>query len=585
VRVWWHRRGRSLARAAQPVVAVLAALTVLVLGTIGYLRYSEADYGFLDALYRAVALFGLSGAVDPPVPVTLEIARLLGPIVTGYAAIRGLIAVSRERVQLARVQLFARDHVVVAGLGEMGRRLAAAFRESGDRVVVIDGDVRSAAAEGARERGVTVVPGDAADPALLARTGVVRARLLFLTCGEDAVNVDAAAAAEQLLDERARGVLTVFAHLDDLELLRSLSAEALTTSREPSIRLEFFNVYLTAARRMVERWPPFEGTPSPHVLLLGLDGVGEALLLHLANVWHASTDGAARLRITLAGPDAEAEVHALRRRQPGLWRVCDLGTRQLELDSSAFREGGAMAGPDGSADVTLAYVCLWNQSQAMAAALALHARPDTCDVPVIVALPDDQTGVGVALADDEGRMSRIEPFGVFSEAASPAVLLGGTTELIARAKHEEYLQAERARGTQPVDNPSMVPWEELPESLRDSNRRFADGIGRKLEETGCSLVPTPLAMDGEGPGFAFDPDEVEALARGEHDRWMNDLIRDGWRATTGPKDPGARLHPLLVSWEALPESERDKDREPIREIPAMLARAGLRVQRARRPAR
>jgi hypothetical protein len=63
-----------------------------------------------------------------------------------------------------------------------------------------------------------------------------------------------------------------------------------------------------------------------------------------------------------------------------------------------------------------------------------------------------------------------------------------------------------------------------------------------------------------------------------------DLERDGWRRTDGPKDPASLRHPLLVPWEELPESERDKDREPVREIPEMLARAGLRVYRMRRRA-
>ncbi|HVE67174.1 MAG TPA: NAD-binding protein [Solirubrobacteraceae bacterium] len=567
----------------RPVVAVLAAVAVVVLGTIGYLRWPGADYGFLDALYRAVALFGLSGAVDPPVPVTLEIARILGPLVTGYAAIRGVIAVSRERAQLARVRLFARDHVVVAGLGEMGRRLAAAFRDAGYRVVAMDPDPRSPAAEGARERGVVVVPGDAADPALLARTGVERARLLFLTTGDDGVNVDAAAAAEQLLDRRPAGILTVFAHLDDPELLRSLTAEALTTAREPSIRLEFFNVHVTSARLMIQRWPPFAGTDRPHVLMVGMESVGEQLLLALANAWAAHTPGQGPpLRVTLAGPTARADRDVLLERHPGLALACDLGARELGLETGSFRDGGAMAGPEGTADVTFAYVCLWSQSQAMAAALALHARPDACDVPVVVALPDADAGVGVALTDDEGRMRGVEPFGLYTEAATPAVLLGGTTEQIARAKHEQYVAAERARGVGPEQNPSMVSWDELPESLRDSNRRFADGIGRKLAETGCALAPTPVVLDGERPDFAFTDEEVEGLARAEHDRWAADLRRDGWRPTAGPKDPEARLHPLLVPWEELPEAERDKDREPVREIPEMLARAGLRVYRTRR---
>jgi hypothetical protein len=150
--------------------------------------------------------------------------------------------------------------------------------------------------------------------------------------------------------------------------------------------------------------------------------------------------------------------------------------------------------------------------------------------------------------------------------------------LLARAKHEEYLREERARGHTAADNPSLVPWDELPEPLKESNRRFADGIGPKLEAAGCAIVPAPLGT-AEANGFAFSEEEVEELARVEHDRWAQDLIRDGWKPTAGPKDPDARLHPLLVPWEQLPEAERDKDREPVRELPAMLARAGFRLYR------
>ena len=70
------------------------------------------------------------------------------------------------------------------------------------------------------------------------------------------------------------------------------------------------------------------------------------------------------------------------------------------------------------------------------------------------------------------------------------------------------------------------------------------------------------------------PERMETLARQEHDRWMNDLIRDGWTYSAGVKDPTRKTHPLLVTWEELDEPEREKDRDSIRAIPRMLARVG-----------
>ena len=72
---------------------------------------------------QALTLFGLGGVVSGRVPTELQIARILGPIITGYAAIQGLLALSREQAQLIWFRLFLRRHVIVAGLGSIGFRL------------------------------------------------------------------------------------------------------------------------------------------------------------------------------------------------------------------------------------------------------------------------------------------------------------------------------------------------------------------------------------------------------------------------------------------------------------------------------
>jgi hypothetical protein len=167
---------------------------------------------------------------------------------------------------------------------------------------------------------------------------------------------------------------------------------------------------------------------------------------------------------------------------------------------------------------------------------------------------------------------------VLSEALTPELVLRGMNEALARAKHHEYLGLRREQGTFDAHEPSTQPWEQLPEVFKNSNRRFADRIARKLQEGGWGIVPAPL-IDWSAPLMALDEVEIEAMARIEHDGWAADLERDGWRPTTGPKDPDRKLHPMLVSWEELSEEERDKDRSPIRELPRMLARAGFELYR------
>jgi hypothetical protein len=187
--------------------------------------------------------------------------------------------------------------------------------------------------------------------------------------------------------------------------------------------------------------------------------------------------------------------------------------------------------------------------------------------------------VATALAAEGGAFAGITPFGITSAALSPELLLGGTREAIARAKHNEYRRQQAEQGMTPETNSSMVPWDELPEELKESNRAFADGIGAKLEATHVALVPAALT-DARAPEFAFTDTEVEELAKQEHERWNRYKAARGWKPTTGVQDDERKLDPLLVPWEQLPERERDKDRDPIRELPAMLAAAGFRLYRA-----
>ena len=59
-----------------------------------------------------------------PLPISLEIARFLAPLVSSYAAVIGLAALFRDRIQQMRIPLM-RDHVIVCGLGFIGSALPA----------------------------------------------------------------------------------------------------------------------------------------------------------------------------------------------------------------------------------------------------------------------------------------------------------------------------------------------------------------------------------------------------------------------------------------------------------------------------
>ena len=149
-----RRRVRASWLNFRPFLLLLAAAIAVGLGYWGFHRVSATRNGDpADLLYRSVRLFGfIGGDVNPPVPWQLQIARTLAPLLVGYAAIGGLVALFREQALLLRLRLFARRHIVVVGLGETGYRLATRLAESRLKVVVIERDRAHSALAGCRTR-------------------------------------------------------------------------------------------------------------------------------------------------------------------------------------------------------------------------------------------------------------------------------------------------------------------------------------------------------------------------------------------------------------------------------------------------
>lgn len=152
-------------------------------------------------------------------------------------------------------------------------------------------------------------------------------------------------------------------------------------------------------------------------------------------------------------------------------------------------------------------------------------------------------------------------------------LISEIRETIARAIHESY-RRNRAGGAA-GDDLSLSEWEELPESLKESNRQQADDIVRKLERIGCYA---DNGHDRKIDERRFTGEEIEAMAEMEHERWNTERFRDGWKLGT-PKDVRRKISPYLVPWTELPEDVKELDRETVRKIPEFLAKVGLEIQR------
>jgi hypothetical protein len=550
----------------------VAGAIAFALGFIGFGQLEDYP-SFGDKLYGTIKLFFLSAPEGKQLPISLEIARFLAPLVSSYAAVMGLAALFRDRIQQMRIPLM-RGHVIVCGLGFIGGAFLRQLRAVHARVVVIEPDPTNPRIETCRSSGIPVVIGDALLPRTLRAANVTKARHLLAVTNDDGTNTEVILQARQLHLEEGRGQLRCLARVGDPELcmLLRLQESSVDDGVPP---LDFFNFQEVAARIMLETHPfALEGGP-PHLVIGDLAKLGQWLVLHAARTWYERRPASgAPLRVSVLDDDAEARIRSLRDHHPELERVCEFaafGTSVAEMR----RLQGSLAATDVPGP-TIAYLGDYRDEQALELALTLRRFLDA-DVPIVLALP---TGDGVAqvLQSRDAKASQLANIRVFPLLDSTCTLEfleGGSFEMLARAIHASWMAQRTASGKE------ATPWEDLDESRRNSSRDQARGIVTKLHSVGCEIGPL---SDWDATEFRFDDAELEQLAEQEHARWSEERERDGWvlDETLTEADPVDKRTPYLIPFPDLVRKYPDIaefDRQFVREIPARLAEAGLQVVR------
>ena len=320
----------------------IMALGCLGLGLWGY-RDLYPALAFVDRLYATLALFrdsttiysGVRSASPrvPPFPWPLEVARWFAPLTLVLAGLSAIFAVLAEPFPRLRIQVFYRRHLVVCGLGHLGLRLATAFQARGERVVVVDCNPPSAALSRCREFSIPVLEGDATDPEVLRRAGVLRASRIVAVCGDNSVNdrigmaAKRAASANKRRRPRRRR-LDCFLHVDDDQMCQRLEQSSLADINKGSVSLNYVNVFRSGGIALLGEYPHAfaeRDGRAPHIVLVGSDRIGLLLVVGAVREWWFDHRGdGLRLELTLVATDSKRRIQALRRRYPHFEEACRL---------------------------------------------------------------------------------------------------------------------------------------------------------------------------------------------------------------------------------------------------------------------
>jgi voltage-gated potassium channel Kch len=501
----------------------MLGLAALLLGSIGFTKNGIATgevRTLLDNLYLTLGLLSMnSGSVPGPVSWELQVARFLVPALAAYTALLALAMVFTQQSQQVRLW-FMRDHVIICGLGRKGARLAKKFRDRGEKVVVIEADEGNDWIETSRSSGVVVLNGNASDPETLRKARLNRARYLISVVGDDGKN------AEDTLSTRNSGIFYERRNWTSLQ-----------------IRISAWNCSIssTAAPAYCSR----------HTLPGQVTRVNISVISILClSVWEN-------------------------------WASPWSSRLQMDVRSADFQSAEFLYDEGGNCDVDSVYVCMDNDSLGLRTGLTLYQKIRDHQTPVIVRMAED-AGLALLLKDNDkskNTYKNLHAFPLLDQTCTPDLILRGTHEVLARDLHESYLEGPDSEKVTDGGDPARDLWEDLPEDIKEKNRRQADRIGVILDEHSYRIAPL---TNWNAADLVFreekGAEEVESMARMEHELWCQEMTVKYWKY--GPKkDEELKTNPDLVPWEDLPQAEKEKNFRFVRDLPRLLTRAGFQIKR------
>ena len=591
LRVWWDDNYWLMIGCAG---ALAFALGIIGFCQLNNLDGTEKPLSFLlDQVYLALQLFPLNvGFTSGNKPFVLEIARFLAPAVTALAAVKAATLLFKHKFQMFRLGRL-KNHAVVCGLGEKGKRLALDLLERKEQVVVIESDPQNSAVENCRDKGAIILMGDAAGPDTLKKSGLARARSVFAVCADDQTNLEIALQAEKLMGvttHRNRRDSTPLArrcyvHLVDLELRDMLIARGVFSKEKGRVEFKCFNMFENAALQLFRNHPPdhaarIMNNERVHLLIIGFGRMGRSVALQAAKMGHYRNGRA--IRISVVDQSAKAKGDLFIHKYPAFKRICDIDFRDLDINDLCFQDGAFLNHFGGMESVTQVIICLEQEPEALRCLIALMKLFEKSNCQLLVRVNTESAFLDLLQnkscqkgSDGQGQTS-LHPFGFVSHCCSHEMVVNELWEALARRVHAGYVSFRKQKiGSEIADDPSLLPWEELTEDLRESNRQQTEHMDVKLRAVNCRRIK--LAGPHE-TDFEFTPDEIELLAEMEHARWNAERWLAGWRYSAG-RDPVRRLSPYLVEWEKLPENIKDYDRDAVRNILGTLAQMGEIIER------
>jgi voltage-gated potassium channel Kch len=577
------------------VVLLTFAALALGLGFWGY-AIAGSDYSpptghpvnpftWLEGVRCLISAIGLIRCVDlfQPLkdPWQLVVAQFAVPGVALLTAAQIFLVSLRKdiRTALARHTI---NHTIVCGVGDVGMQVIQNLRGAGNHVVAIDLVNDSPNAATCEKCRVPVLQGDAKNPQVLLASGVRRADTVIVCTGSDAENMDVALQVKSLLSARSYRLprkIQVLTQLRNEWLYKKLINTDKKSLGSANVDLRLFNPFTNAARMLIKRLrlPPSPEYDAGTFVVIGFGAYGREATLHLIRAALVGLNS--NLNILVIDQKADLLKEKFLVKNPAAAELASLnfvtasvvpGSPDIKnIVEEKLRSAGPLLG---------VAIALGEDEVSLCAALEIRSLLDRMErlrVPVYVRLEHyRQLGELVSNVESICRFNdRLQVFGTLEEILSPGVLFGSRLDALAQALHEDY----RRRSQENINQQANVPWHELPEFMKMSNRWRADHTPLLLALAGFHVeedVKSPVVLE-------LTAEETELLAQLEHRRFTIERRLVDWMSGESRRHL-QRKHPHLADWSMLEEEQRDWNRKEVAKLPRLLAGLGVELRRERK---
>ncbi len=604
--------------------AMSLVFATLATGLYGFAQADPAA-SWSSICYQTLQLFDLGAPADARFDTPcLDVARWMGALVWSFTILTLLLGLFRQPVIRFLVQVLARNHVVILADGVRDNlvpliqrlRTPTSAQPKPPSVVIVSHRETLTSWDECRALGAICMEAGTIDIRALTNARIDRATAVVILGENDRDNANIVDDVYRMLQDsdatrptdmhplapNRPSDVSCMMQVNQPELVEVLRRHIYHENPADRLRLRLFNRQEMAARAMLRE----TGLPELRkILVVGLGAearLADSLIARAIKDQKIENPAAGHLEIHVIDEGALAWSECFTHRNHYLGDVSGIMPVQRTAAKCGFSNIDRIPGL-ALEKYDAVFVCLANESLAVSQAVRiadeLRQHPDMAATPVVVAVQDESSSFGAMLSMDHagGLGANLHPVGIQSRLDDVIVSRHPVAELLAQVLHQDYLALHQhkiaaapdsAERTRLLAKPAYRPWPKLEEKFKESNRQLAYRLSGMLEVQNNAgqvvrrfrMVFAPFELIEPQSSYQLNADELERLARQEHNNWMAAASKLGWRfgnPQTQPAPAGITYNQNMVEWDKLDDDTRDYDRNIIRRLPYILAKADYKL--------